>query len=79
MYYNGSVRNGYDAMAGMMAGQWGYYIDGVVTELDNEGNGEWNGQTYVNGVVQGGGGGPTGTLTKIAGSAKFYGKVKFVG
>jgi uncharacterized protein YjbI with pentapeptide repeats len=79
VYYNGSIRNGYDPMAGMIAGQWGYYIDGVVTELDNEGNGEWNGQTYVNGVVQGGGGGPTGALTKIAGSAKFYGKVKFVG
>jgi hypothetical protein len=56
VYYNGSIRNGYDPMASMLAGQFGYYIDGVVTTLDNEGNGEWNGQTYVNGVVQGGGG-----------------------
>jgi hypothetical protein len=55
-----------------------YWINGVETTLDCSGNGDWNGQTYVNGVVQGGnGGGTTSVLTRIAGSAKFYGKVKF--
>jgi hypothetical protein len=62
----------------MIAGQWGYYIDGVVTELDNEGNGEWNGQTYVNGVVQGGGDGTGGGGSiRITGKSKFFGRVKF--
>jgi uncharacterized protein YjbI with pentapeptide repeats len=71
-----------------------YFISGQATGLDGSGTGvyeglryengtlftgDFEGQAYVNGVVQGGGGGPTGTLTKIAGSAKFYGKVKFVG
>jgi hypothetical protein len=34
-----------------------YIISGVLTTLDQDGNGTWNGQTYVDGVVQGGGGG----------------------
>jgi uncharacterized protein YjbI with pentapeptide repeats len=71
-----------------------YFISGQATGLDGNGTGafeglryengtlftgDFDGQTYVNGVVQGGGGGSENTLAKIQGNAKFYGKVKFVG
>lgn len=37
---------------GWEVGTQAYYISGVATDLDSDGNGTWNGNTYVGGVVQ---------------------------
>jgi uncharacterized protein YjbI with pentapeptide repeats len=69
-----------------------YYVGGQATELDADGigvfnglryengalfTGDFEGNTYVNGVLQNGGGGGAGSLILILGTSRFLGRVKF--